>query len=72
MNKYKQTIVITLSLGILSLIAMALSHLALTDIAHGEAEVSVEWTILRVTALVLLAFIGSSFFTLIRVLKLRT
>lgn len=72
MNKYKQTIVITLSLGILSLIAMALSHLALTDIAHGEAEVSLEWTILRVTALVLLAFIGSSFFTLIRVLKLRT
>ena len=72
MNQYKQHIVVTLSLGILSLIGMALSHLALTDIAHGEAEVSLEWTILRVTALVLLAFIGSSFFTLIRVLKLRT
>jgi hypothetical protein len=42
MNQYKQHIVITLSLGILSLIGMALSHLALTDIAHGEAEVSVE------------------------------
>jgi hypothetical protein len=72
MNQYKQHIVITLSLGILSLIGMAFSHLALTDIVHGEADVSLEWTILRVTALVLLAFIGSSFFTLIRVLKLRT
>ena len=72
MNKYKQTIVITLSLGILSLIAMAFSHLALTDIAHGEANVSLEWTILRVTTLILLTFIGSSLFTLIRVLKLKS
>jgi len=72
MNKYKQTIVITLSLGILSLIAMAFSHLALTDIAHGEADVSLEWTILRVTALILLTFIGATFFTLFRVLKLRS
>ncbi|NCP15674.1 hypothetical protein GW866_01335 [bacterium] len=72
MNKYKQTIVITLSLGILSLIAMAFSHLALTDIAHGEADVSLEWTILRVTALTLLTFIGATFFTLFRVLKLRS
>jgi hypothetical protein len=72
MNKVKQTIVITLSLGILSLVAMAFSHFALTDIVHGEADVSMEWTILRVTALVLLAFIGSSLFTLIRVLKLKS
>lgn len=72
MNKYKQTIVITLSLGILSLIAMAFSHLALTDIAHGEANVSMEWTILRVTALILLAFIGSSLFTFIRILRLKS
>ena len=72
MNKYKQTIEITLSLGILSLIAMAFSHLALTDIVHGEADVSLEWTILRVTVLVLFAFIGSSLFTLIRILKLKS
>jgi hypothetical protein len=72
MNKYKQTIVITLSLGILSLIAMAFSHLALTDIVNGEADVSLEWTILRVTVLVLFAFIGSSLFTLIRILKLKS
>ena len=72
MNKYEQTIVITLSLGILSLVAMAFSHLALTDIAHGEANVSLEWTILRGTALILLTFIGSSLFTLIRILKLKS
>ncbi len=72
MNKYKQTIVITLSLGILSLIAMAFSHLALTDIAHGEADVSLGWTILRVTALILLTYIGSSLFTFIRILKLKS
>jgi len=72
LNKYKQIIVITLSLGILSLIAMAFSHLALTDIVHGETDVSLEWSILRVTGLVLLAFIGSSLFTLIRILKLKS
>jgi len=72
MNKYKQTIVIALSLGILSLIAMAFSHLALTDIAHEEANVSLEWTILRVTALILVTFIGSSLITFIRILKLKS
>jgi len=51
---------------------MAFSHLALTDIVHGEADVSLEWTILRVTVLVLFAFIGSSLFTLIRILKLKS
>lgn len=72
MDKLKQNIIITLTLGILSLLAMALSHLALTDIAHGEANISLEWTILRVTTLILLTFIGSSLFTLIRVLKLKS
>ena len=72
MNNYKQSIAITLSLGILSLLAMAFSHLALTDIVHGEANVSLEWAILRVTALILLTFIGSSLFTFIRILKLKS
>jgi len=72
MDQNKQNIIVTLSLGALSLIAMAFSHLALTDIVHGEADVSLEWTILRVTALILLTFIGSSLFTFIRILKLKS
>ncbi len=69
MTDLKNLIKVTLALGVLSLFALLFSHLALTDIAHGEANVALEWSILRVCALVLLLFIGSTLFTLRRVLK---
>ncbi len=59
----------SLALGVLSLLAMLLSFLALTDIAHGESDVVWEWRMLRVSALVLLMFIAMSMATLGRVLK---
>jgi hypothetical protein len=46
-----------IGLGILSLVMGVLGHLALTDIYHGETDASLEWNILRIGALVLVAFI---------------
>jgi hypothetical protein len=38
---------VSLTLGVLSLLAVALSHLALTDIYHAGGDVSLEWNVLR-------------------------
>jgi hypothetical protein len=38
----------SVALGVLALIAIAMNHLALTDIYHGEADVSLEWDMLQV------------------------
>ena len=43
-----------LVLSLLTIGAVAMSHLALTDIAHGEPDLSGEWTVLRFSALVIL------------------
>ena len=43
-------------LGILSLIAILAAHLALTDIRHGEADLTLEWNVLRMSFLIILAF----------------
>jgi hypothetical protein len=56
----RKLIRMSLALGVLSLLAMLLSFLALTDIAHGENDVLWEWRILRVSALVLLMFSATS------------
>ena len=38
----------SLGLSVLALLAVLASHLALTDIYHAEADVSLEWNVLRV------------------------
>jgi hypothetical protein len=67
MINLKRQITLTMALGVLSLIAGLFSHLALTDIYHGEADASLEWRIVQLSALVILAFIGMTLFTLTRV-----
>lgn len=69
MINLKMQIRMVIVLGILSLLAGLFAHLALTDIYHGEADVTLEWSIVRICAVVFVAFIGASLFTLIRVLK---
>ena len=59
----------TIVLGGLSLLAGVATHLALTDIYHGEADVTLEWNIVRVSAMVLLVFIGMALFTLTKTLR---
>ncbi|HKI86673.1 MAG TPA: hypothetical protein VKA53_07995 [Thermoanaerobaculia bacterium] len=45
---------LSLALSALALVALFVGHLALTDVAHGEADLSQEWMALRL----IFAFIG--------------
>jgi hypothetical protein len=65
----KTQIKIAIGLGILSLIMGLLGHLALTDIYHGEADAALEWSILRVGALVLVVFVAYALILFGRILK---
>ena len=60
MAKLIKQIRATMILGALALAAGIAGQLALTDIYHGEADVSLEWSLLRICALILLAFIVSA------------
>jgi hypothetical protein len=60
---------VTIALGVLSLLAGLITALALTDIYHGEADVTMEWNTVRTCALVLLVFICTALFTLRRALR---
>jgi hypothetical protein len=64
MRNLRTQIRVTIVLGGLSLLAGLIAHLALTDIYHGEPDVTLEWSIVRVCTLVLLVFIGMALFTL--------
>lgn len=69
MRKLKIQIVVTMALGMLSLVSGLFSHLALMDIYHGETDVSLEWRIVQLSALVILTFIITALFTLNRARK---
>jgi hypothetical protein len=69
MKNLKMQIRVVIVLGILSLLAGLFAHLALTDIYHGEKDVTLEWSIVRVCAVVFAAFVCASLFALIRTLK---
>ena len=69
MAKTRKYLIFTLSLSILSILALILSHLALTDIYHGGEDLSMEWSSLRITAIVFALFITSTIFTVRKVLK---
>ena len=69
MKNLETQIKATMTLGALSLVAGRFTHLALMDIYHGETDVTLEWNIVRVSALVLLAFIGMTLVTLGRALR---
>jgi hypothetical protein len=70
MVKIKKYSVLTLLLSGISIIALVLSHLALTDIYHNEGNLILEWTILRISALIFFVFIVATIFTLGKILKL--
>jgi hypothetical protein len=69
MSNLKTQIRATLTLGVLSLAAGLATHLSLTDIYHGEADVGLEWNVVRVSAVVMVAFIALAMATLRRTLK---
>lgn len=66
MNKLKKYTSITLFLLLISCLALFFSLLALTDIYHGETDLHGEWMIVRITAIIFLAFITSTAVTIMQ------
>ena len=56
-------------LGIVAVAAVGVSYLALTDIAHGEADVAQEWAAVQATAVVVVSSTLFSISTLVRFLN---
>ncbi|NPV55152.1 MAG: hypothetical protein HPY76_00560 [Anaerolineae bacterium] len=67
MSALNKQLWLTRVLAILSLVGVFFSHLALTDIAHGEANVATEWLIVQLSAGVVILFIAATLYTLGRV-----
>ena len=64
MDRLRLSSWITIGLGMLSIAAIGLCHLALTDIWHGEGDLSIEWQMLRAGFATILLFHAAAFFTL--------
>ena len=65
----KVSIRIVRALAIICLFALFFSHLALTDIAHGEPGLSSEWLIVQITAGLLVVFIVTVLFVLCKYVR---
>jgi hypothetical protein len=64
MKKLKRDAFLCGGLGALSAIAILLCHLALTDIAHGEGDLALEWRMLQVGSAAIILFHGAVLLTL--------
>lgn len=64
----RANILAALVLGALSLAAIVLNHLALTDIYHGEPNAAMEWQIVRYGHLIFLLFAIVAMIALARML----
>lgn len=69
MVNLRRSATISFALGVLSVIGLLLSLLALTDIAHGETDVTLEWWVVRVAFLSVVLFQVAALVTLRRILK---
>lgn len=69
MTEIKKYAILTLFLAGFAALALIISHLALVDIYHGEEDLSGEWWFLRITSVILIAFIISVIVTLRKVLE---
>jgi hypothetical protein len=69
MTRTRQYAKISLVLGIISVIALLPIHLALTDIWHGEGDVTMEWSVVRFGILAIATFQIAALLTLVNVLR---
>ena len=58
---------VSLVLGSGALVAIGAAALALTDIGHGEADLTLEWAVVRVAFAVIAAAQLTALYTMIRV-----
>ena len=66
MKQLKIYAVISVVLGVLSIIGIVFSHLALTDISHGESNTEMEWKIVQAGFGIIILFHVFVFMTLYR------
>ena len=66
MRQLKIYAVITFIFGVFSIFGIVLSHLALTDISHGEPDTIVEWKIVQAGFVIIIIFHVFVFTTLYR------
>lgn len=69
MDTMKRAVQLSFVLGVPSVIAVGISHLALTDIWHGENDVVAEWRAVQVSFGVIIAFQLSALITLWRIIR---
>jgi hypothetical protein len=67
--KFETHAKITIALAVLATLAGVLNFLALSDIYHKEADLTLEWSIVRYANFVFLLFLGSSVWTVRRALQ---
>lgn len=69
MTKLKRSALRSLVLGGLALAAVGACHLALTDIWHGEGDLTLEWRVLQFGFLVIVGAQISALVTIARVMR---
>ena len=69
MTDLRRSAAVSFALGIVSAIGLLVSLLALTDIAHGEPDVTLEWWVVRGAYLLVVLFQVTSLVTLRQILK---
>jgi Na+/H+ antiporter NhaA len=67
--KIKQQAIAAFILGIISLIAVLVSQMALADIYHGEDDLSLEWNALRICFAMIVWFQVFAMATFLRMIK---
>ena len=72
MRKLEKSAWLTLGTGIVSVLAIVLCHLALTDIWHGETAVELEWKVVQVGFAVIVAFHGLALLTAVLAVRVRS
>ena len=70
MSKLEKSAWLTLGTGTVSVLAIVLCHLALTDIWHGEGSVEGEWKMVQVGFALIVAFHAAALVTAVLALKI--
>ncbi len=69
MSKLQKSAWVTLGIGIVSVLAIVLCHLALTDIWHGEGSLELEWKMVQISFAAIIAFHAAALVTAVFALK---
>ena len=69
MKLLKTYSIVTIVFGIISVVGIIFSHLALTDIWHGEPNTGTEWKVVQVAFFFIILFHVSAFITMYKLLN---